>query len=291
MIAAGTPAAVNRGLTGTPTTRATRIDPRFNAVTMVDSSGNSNYHSFQFQAVRRMTAGLALSASYTWSASIDNGSDALGVLFHDGAVQQDPFNDRNNRGRSAFDVPHRFTFTHNWDIPFKSDNPFMKHVLGGWQWSGIFVAQSGTPVNLFSGAKGGVTDPLLLGYGTATTVQRPDVVGPITLNFTPTPGGSPAAKAPGSGLAQPLIGTFGNMGRNVLRINGLANFDWTLGKDFPITERVRIQFQAHMFNVFNHPSFALVNANARNLISNVFGYYDGTQTTSRNTQFNLRLIF
>jgi len=293
LAANGTIKAVNAGLSAPPTGTTNRIDPRFQAVTLLDSGANSNYHSFQFQAVRRFSKGLSFSAAYTWSKSIDNSSDALGVLLNEGAAAQNPFNNRDNRAVSAFDVPHRFVLSHVYEIPgFKNSNPFFKQALSGWEFSGIYVAQSGTPLNLQAGARRGVTDALLL--GTAAGSQRPDLVGPLNVTFSPNPSGdgAPPNKVTSSGLAQPLVGHFGTLGRNVLRINGLDNFDWTLGKKFPIRESVHLELQAQAFNVFNHTSFALVSASTRNIATpQVFGYYDGTQSESRNIQINLRLIW
>ena len=150
--------------------------------------------------------------------------------------------------------------------------------------------QSGLPITFRSGARAGLTDALLL--GTAAGSQRPDLIGPFNLQFTPKPGGTPPNKVTNSGLAQPLVGHFGTLGRNAARINGLNNFDWVLSKPFTVTERVRVQFQAQADNVFNHISFALISTGARTLSSpNVFGYYDGTQSEARNMQLNLRLIW
>jgi hypothetical protein len=292
LAAAGTIKAVNAGLSAPPTGTTNRIDPRFQAVTLLDSGANSNYHSLQAQAVRRFAKGLSFSAAYTWSKSIDTASDALGVLLNEGAVAQNPFNNRDNRAVSTFDVPHRFVLSNVYEIPgFRNSNAFLKQALSGWEFANIYVAQSGTPVNLFAGAKRGVTDALLL--GTAAGSQRPDLIGPLNISFSPNPsGGTPPNKVTNSGLAQPLVGHFGTFGRNVLRINGLNNFDWTLGKKFPISERVHLELQAQAFNVFNHTSFAMVDVNTRNLAApQVFGYYDGTQSESRNIQLNLRLIW
>jgi hypothetical protein len=293
LAANGTIKAVNAALTAPPTGTTNRVDPRFGAVTLLDSGANSNYHSLQAQAVRRFAKGLSFSAAYTWSKSIDNSSDALGVLLNEGQVAQNPFNNRDNRGVSAFDVPHRFVLSNVYEIPgFKNSNAFLKQALSGWEFANIYVAQSGTPVNLSAGAKRGVTDALLL--GTLAGSQRPDLIGPLNVSFSPNPSGdgAPPNKVTNSGLAQPLVGHFGTLGRNVLRINGLNNFDWTLGKKFPIRERIHIELQAQAFNVFNHTSFAMVGVNARNIATPaLFGYYDGTQSESRNIQLNLRLIW
>jgi hypothetical protein len=292
--ASGTLRTINSGLSAAPTATTNRIDPRFQAITQVDSGANSNYHSFQFEAIRRFSRGLTFTAAYTWSKSIDNSSDALGVLLNEGQLAQNPFNNHDNRAVSAFDVPHRFAFSHVYEFPWFKDasNHFLKTALGGWQFGGIYVAQSGTPYNLIAGTKAGIADPLLL--GTAANSQRPNLVGPLNVNLSPNPqaDNAPPNKVTGSGLAQPLVGHFGTIGRNVLRINGLNNFDWNLGKTFAITERWKVELQAQAFNVFNHTSFALVSLNARNIATpQVFGYYDGTQSESRNIQLNLRLIW
>jgi hypothetical protein len=116
-------------------------------------------------------------------------------------------------------------------------------------------------------------------------------VGPLNIQFVPNPG--TGANNPNlvtnSGLAQPLVGSLGNLGRNVIRANRLLNFDWTAGKDFTITERVRTQFQAQFFNVFNNTTFARPGATLSGPAT--FGYYADTDTNSRNITLVLRLIW
>lgn len=283
--------ALNAGLNTGPTVPTNRIDPRFAGVGLVESSANSNFHSFQFVAAKRYAKNFSFQGAYTFSKSIDDVSDVLGVLQADSSGQQNPFDNRNNRAVSAFDVPHRFVFSHTWDLPWFRDakNPFLKYGLGGWQFAGIFQVQAGVPQLLVSGARLGIGDPTLLGGGGAL---RPNLVGSTdNLKFGPDPGsgaGNPN-KVTNSGLAQPLLGNFGTLGRNVFRENGLTNFDWTLGKTAPITERVKLQFQAQIFNVFNNTSFSLLG---RSLAApQNFGYYQGTNTTARNITLNLRLIW
>lgn len=96
---------------------------------------------------------------------------------------------------------------------------FSRRRSAAWQFSGIYVVQSGLPVTFRSGARAGLTDALLL--ETAPGSQRPDLVGPFNLQFAPNPGGTPTNKVTNSGLAQPLVGHFGTLGRNVARINGV----------------------------------------------------------------------
>ncbi|MFN9456076.1 MAG: TonB-dependent receptor plug domain-containing protein, partial [Acidobacteriota bacterium] len=158
--------AINAGLNAPPTGTTNRIDPRFTGVTIAESSANSNYHSFQAYAARTFRSGFGFTAAYTWSKSIDDVSDVLNVIATDTPSQQNPFNNRDNRAVSGFDVPHRVVFTHSYDLPkFANTNRFVRTLIGGWNLSGIFQMQSGNPINLLSGARLALPDPLLLGGG------------------------------------------------------------------------------------------------------------------------------
>lgn len=170
----GTLRNLNAGLSAAPTGTTNRLDPRFGSVTMLDSSANSNYHSLQVQAIGRVSRDLRVSAAYTWAKSIDNASDALGVLLDDEAVPQNPFNSRNDRAVSAFDVRHRFSLSHTYDLPwFKQGNRFLQETLGSWQFSGIYVVQSGLPITFRSGARAGLTDALLIRDSCRLSATRP----------------------------------------------------------------------------------------------------------------------
>jgi hypothetical protein len=290
MRAAGIFKKINSKLNPGPTGSSIRIDPRFNRVVYIDSSANSNYHSAQAYVERRFRAGYSFSVSYTFSKSIDDVSDALNVLVNDFAGQQDPRNNRNNRAVSSFDIPQRLVIAHNFQPTWGQNisNRVLRGLAHGWEFAGIFQAQSGSPINLLSGSHAGLTDALLLG-GSAT--QRPDLVGPINLKFEPDPGlgaGNPN-KVVGSGLAQPLVGHFGTLGRNVVRLNPLINSDLTLGKNFKVNERLTTQFQAQAFNVFNNTTFS--QPGVRLSSAATFGYYGATDTNSRNVTLVLRLIF
>ena len=109
---------IDFGLYPSPRGSSNRIDPRFTDVYLTDSSANSNYHSLQVYMARRFRAGFGFSAAYTFSKSIDDVSDALGVLANDSAAQQNPFDNRNNRAVSAFDTPHRLVLVHQYQPQF-----------------------------------------------------------------------------------------------------------------------------------------------------------------------------
>ncbi len=282
--------AINAGLNAPPTSQTNRIDPRFTAVNINESSANSNYHSLQTYLARTFRSGLGFTAAYTWSKSIDDVSDVLNVIAGDTPAQQNPFNNQDNRAVSGFDVPHRFVLTHTYDLPvLANSNGFVKQVLGGWNVSGIFQKQSGSPINLFGGARSGLPDPILLG---GTGAVRPNLTGPLNLTFEPSRGGSATGadqKIAASGLSQPLIGNFGTLGRNVIRQNGLTLYDMTVQKNFPIRERITFQFQSQFANLFNNTQFQSPGASLA--APGNFGYYQDTATNSRGITLVARLIF
>ena len=210
------------------------------------------------------------------------------MLATDSPSQQNPFNNRDNRAVSAFDAPHRFVFTHSYDLPkFKDSLAFVRHSIGGWNLSGLIQTQAGSPVNLFAGPRFALPDPILLGGGAV----RPNLTGPLNLVFAPNPGTVVAAnfKTTGSGLEQPLIGNFGTLGRNVIRQNGLTQYDHTLQKDFHLNERMRVQLQSQFANMLNNTSFSRPGASLA--APQTFGYYQDTDTNSRVITLVARFIF
>jgi hypothetical protein len=265
-----------------------RIDPRFTAVQLTESSANSIYHAAQFYLARRFTGGLGLSVAYTWSKSIDDVSDPVAHLIADYAVQQNPLNNHNNRAVSAYDVPHRLAVTHVLEPRFaqRIGNPVLRYLLDGWQLHGLWQIQSGYPVTVVSGARLGLADPTLVG---GLGAVRPNVVGPVNLKFEPNPGLGAANpnKAAGSGLAPPLVGNFGNLGRNPFRMNGLWQTDLTLGRAIAIRESLRTEIQARIFNVFNHTTFN--RPGAQLATAQTFGYYGSTESDPRSVTLLLRV--
>jgi hypothetical protein len=285
-----------------------RIDPRFNLVTITESSSNSNYNALEVQVVKRYSKGYQFQVSYTYSKSIDDQSDALNVNVNDLPNAQNPFNLHDNRSISQFDIPHRLVVHHIYQPQlFRNMGGIGGKLLHGWEFGGIQEIQSGYPTNIFVGSRLGIADTSLTGNGTGTNVVRPVVVGDLSkLVFAPA--GSPlAATIPipsargvntastqrntntsGFPLVQPLLGNFGNLGRNALRLNKYENVDWILLKNTPVTEKLTAQFRAEFYNIFNLVSFARFT---NDLSAPTFGTYNGTDTTPRQIQFALKLLW
>jgi hypothetical protein len=243
---------------------------------------------------------LFLHANYTWGKTIDDGSDALGVLINDNSNQQDPRNNRDNRAASQFDLRGRLVLAHSWALPWLKDssNPVLKHVLGGWNFAGITTFRTGFPVTLDAGGRRGITLIPLVG-GSGTGQIRPNAAGPVSINWIPTgAAGAPqgvntdvvpiSSYAASLGLSQPLLGNFGNLGRNGLRLNGERNFDWNVFKNFQLHERASLQVRAEMYNAFNNTSFQDVQ---RNITSPAFGTYTTVTQDSRVIQLGARIVF
>ena len=204
---------------------------------------SSTYHAFQSTMRLQGWGGVAGFATYTWSKSIDDASD--GIDFTAGAAfPQDSTNLRAERAPSTFDTRHRFTAALNYRVPTLKAIP--KKLGSGWEANWIWSAQSGRPINIITS-----NDTSNRFYFN----QRPNIVpgvNPIQLNWTPLGGYLNQAA-----FSQPTNGTFGNLGRDSVYGPHYWNADFSLNKQTALTDRVSIQFRAELFNIFNHPNFAL----------------------------------
>ena len=298
------------GLSGnTNISFSNRFDPRYNNINLDESSANSSYNAVQLEAQKRFSRNYWVHVSYSWAHSIDDVSDPLAVLLGDTSAQQNPNDNRNNRASSQFDLRHILSISHTWEMPFfrGSTNRFLRGGLGGWSFSGITTFRTGYPMNIYAGGSlGGLSDPLQYLGNVTGAITRPNVAGPIT-GFNPQPAGSAGAPSGTSvvngvavsnyaqslGLSQPLIGNFGTLGRNVLRLNGQTNFDWNLYKNFHFSERMNFQLRSEFYNVFNMHAFQQVaGANTGpSITAPTFGQYTAVSQNARTIQVGARLVF
>ncbi len=296
------------GLAGNTASFSNRFDPRYNNVNLDESSANSSYNALQVEAQKRFSRNYWVHVSYAWGHSIDDVSDPLGVLLGDTPAQQNPNDNRNNRASSQFDLRHTLSISHTWEMPFfrGSQNRFLRAGLGGWSFSGISTYHSGYPMNVYAGGVLGLSDPLQYLGNVTGAITRPNVAGPIT-GFDPQPAGSPGAPSGTSlvngvnvskyaqslGLSQPLIGNFGTLGRNVLRLNGQTNFDWNIYKNFHFSERINFQLRSEFYNIFNLHAFQQVAGanNGPSITAPNFGQYTAVSLNSRNIQVGARVVW
>jgi hypothetical protein len=213
--------------------------PQFRVINALSDIAHSNYNSLQVSA-QRSAANVTFRASYTFSKSLDDTSGAGG--FYRGPVE-DSRNLRRDYGRSDFDIRHRFTITYAWRIPAPTGLAGWLHgIASNWQLNGITTLQSGGPLN--------ITLPFD-NSGTGEFRDRPNLVGNPYVAFNPTgPYLNPAA------FAQPLPGTYGNLGRNTFSGPGLNDFDISFVKSQQISGDWWLRLRAEFFNIWNHPNFA-----------------------------------
>jgi hypothetical protein len=281
-----------------------RLDRRFNAVTQVQSIGNSTYNALQLEVLKRFSNGLSFQGSYTYGHARDDVSDfASAELINDSAQVQDPGNVAANWGPSDFDLTHRFVFSGIFEIPWTGRfTGRSRTLLHGWALGGVFTAQSGPPATIFSGTVMGISDVALLGggveraNGSAQAFQpvpfgsaaAGSIPAPCARGVNSAPTTTPCTDTSGFPLTQPLLGNLGNSPRNQLRLAGLVDLDMGLYKDTRVTEKLTVQVRWETYNVFNHPNFSgFVNT----LTSSAFGTYTATATSQRKMQLALKFLF
>ncbi|HEU0120532.1 MAG TPA: TonB-dependent receptor [Bryobacteraceae bacterium] len=231
---------------GLPSINARRPNQAFARSIQGDKSiGNSNYHSLQVRADRRMARGLNALTSYTWSKCISGPSD-IGADIGGGSfigTMQNIYDMAGERSLCGFDVTQRFVQSLVYDIPFFSGAPsVMRSLLGGWQASSIIVAQSGFPGDIAFGV-----DTTGTGVG-----SRPDVVAGQKANLD----GSERTYQRWfntAAFAEPAFGMYGNSARTgAIRLPGLVNVDFSVNKQFRLGETRRAELRTEFYNLFNH---------------------------------------
>jgi hypothetical protein len=293
----------------------TVINPDFGQVSTALWISDSIFHAFELQVTKRMSHGLEAQASYTYGKSIDSSSGSTdGDQFQNGISSLFFFDSRIRRGPSDFNVPQNFVASYTWAIPSpKGVSGVLGWASSGWEFGGIFQANSGTPFTPIIGP-----DPL--GLNNTDPFDFPDFVrgcnpvhggvNDLNINCFSLPRETPSLAgkcSPFGAFAQPtpqpIPGTcanlMGNAGRNSLVGPRLINFDMSLFKDNPvkrISETFNAQFRVEVFNAFNHTNFNpptdnLAIFDGDGVLIGGAGQITSTATTSRQIQFALKLIW
>ncbi|HUI74563.1 MAG TPA: TonB-dependent receptor [Candidatus Acidoferrum sp.] len=244
---------------------------------LYDAEGISHYNALQVQVRKRLSNGLQFTASYTWSHALDDQS-GLGLFF----TGNNPLTPKANYASSDFDQTHVFLVNYSYQIPSFAKSKAASLLLDSWIIGGQTVAQSGQPYSVYdySGSVGS------LYFGTDDEIGNPIV--PLVPGVTPSQAAKPGANCqglsteicklnaadffpqfvdPGTNGVPPCEGTacdiyeslYGTSGRNLFRGPFQVRFDMSLTKEFPISERFRLRFEADAFNIFNHPDFDAPN--------------------------------
>jgi hypothetical protein len=273
----------------------------------------SHYNSLQSTVTRRWNAGY-FQAAYTFSRSTDatsSGNTAFNTAFNDESTLKDSY------GLSDFDRTHRLAISYRYDLPFfQSAEGWKRKALGGWAVAGITIVQSGLPFSVIDSGAG----TAFLGAGSAPGVTGGSLASGATISDGYSHGSigtrvngylNPAAFATAPLLypaqcdpnqPDPTIfpnanfctTNFGDLGRNTFRGPSQANFDFSLIKNFHITERQALRFTTDFFNIWNHANFAnpsFLDVESIGTTNSPFGKITSTVGTPRLIQFSLRYSF
>jgi len=285
----------------------------YNGFQLFANDAYSHYHSLQTTLSRRWSAGY-FQAAYTFSKSTDatsTGNTAFNSAFNDESTLDA------SRGLSDFDRTHRLALSYRYDLPwFKDEKGLKGALLSGWAISGITLLQSGSPFSVLDSGAGSA----FLGLGSAPGVETASLASGATLSgglshgsigtridgylnptaFTTAPLLYPAQCDPNQ--PDPTVfpnsnfctTAFGNLGRNTYRGPGQQNWDFSLIKNFKLTERQSLRFTTDFFNMWNHANFgnpSTTDVESIGLANSPFGRITSTLGTPRLIQFSLRYAF
>jgi hypothetical protein len=248
------------------------VDPRFGAVTQFSTGANSHYNGLQVTAVKRLGRGFMGQLNYTWSRCMDTVSNGGFLQFSAGGILSPlPGDLARDYGPCDYDIRNNLNAQYTYQLPLKVQNRPLSVALNGWQVSGTVFWHSGIPFSVLSTPFSANGNGIVNGSGPqfASAVPGvplydnnpiPGVTQPGTVQWL-NPDAFVSAVDPGTGVCfggdNPKNCQFGTLGRNALRGPDFAWSDFYLTKWFPLTEHVKMRFDAQFFNVFNHPNFAL----------------------------------
>jgi len=250
---------------------------------------HSKYNSFQATVEKSLSHGLSLRAAYTFAHALDNGSS-----FEAGNVIPSNFN--LTYGNSAFDARHRLAAEYLYEIPDWGFHHLPSRITKGWTIAGVTSLQTGFPIALSDSAFRSLQcTPVISFYG---CWDRPDIIAPTKIFSNPRT----VQKLPNalgvthtgnfyfdpSTLKREAIGTIGDAGRNLFHGPGINNTDLSFYKNTQITERLKLQLRADLFNAFNHASFSNPSGN---VASANFGRILTTRIAARIAQLSASFNF
>lgn len=263
--------------------------------------GHSTYHSLQASFNRRFGSSL-VAVAYTLSKAIGNTESRSDWL--EGGAQGTSMGFLNNNNRrldrslAVADVPHRLVVSYSLDLPFGKSSRFLQNLgmanllVSGWQFSGVYTAQSGTPIAVgtrtnLSGAFNDVTDV----YGSYSSNSRPNNNGRSAKLTTPATDRL-NRWFDTSAFSQPAPFTFGTAPRTLpdARWHGTNNLDFGFFKNnrFGRDGRFNLQFRSEFFNVFNHVRFGVAGMF---LGDATFGVISSQANNPRQVQMALKFLF
>jgi hypothetical protein len=225
--------------------------PQYQRVMALFNGLNSIYNSFQLSINKRFSRGFSIQSAYTFSRAIDQFSTNNEI---NSQVMQNPFNFHMVRGLSNYDHTHRLTTSFVWSLP-KLGKTLKSRALGivtdDWQFSGICSASTGAPFGINS------TNDAMASAGTAFA----SLVGNLALPSGRSRGDQIKMYFNTAAVAQAQPGTYGNLGRNVMRYPSNSGADVSMTRMIPLKfrESANLTFRTEFFGLFNHPQLGAPN--------------------------------
>lgn len=223
------------------------LNPNFANIQFYESRSTSDYNSLQLKFQRRLTGNLEALASYTWSHCLDYGSQNTAFPYV--------------RGNCDYDLRQNLSSALSYSVPTGSlGNSFARAILQHWAIDGRFSARTGFPVTLQgNGSYNPVTEAFEYTGLNLVPGQPIYVYGQQCANIYGV--GCPGGRAVNvNAFSLPTAGEYGDAPRNFVRGFGAWQLDTALRREFPIHERLKLQFRAEAFNIFNHPNFGTINS-------------------------------
>jgi hypothetical protein len=254
--------------------------PAFGVIDEARSNLGSIYHSLQTTLQLQSWHGLSAQLNYTWSHALDYETGLLPYL------PQDPHDEKAEYGNSDFDVRNTFTGYFNYDIPAFRGPERLTH---GWQVTSGFSFHGGTPYTVVASknvsGNGDNADRAVQVLANPNNVSHAIVGGSVQW-FNP------------NAFVDPAPGTYSPTRRGQNYNPGYEDFDLAAIKTTAITERVKIQFKANLYNLVNHTNLSPVgfpSTGEGGTIGETIGPFLGNPTIGPgepfNAEFALKILF
>ncbi len=259
--------------------------PDLSWILLTYNGGWSNYNALTLRVEKRVSGGLYLLGSYTWSHALDLGNtDDFSASSANFKVL--------DKGNSDYDVRHRLVFSYTYELPFGRNRKFLSgstawldRLVAGWKFNGITTFSTGqykTASLPFDWADLGVFSATLPNQTRSPYPANQTYLNWLDINAFVVPG-CPTFNPCSNGTH-----VQGNSARDSLLMPGINNWDFALLKDTRLTEKLVTQFRAEFFNGWNHTQFGDANTG---LVPGQFGRITSLRTRTREIQFGLKLIF
>jgi hypothetical protein len=226
----------------------------FSSINMANTNGTSTYHGLTVSARKVLSHGLTFQGAYTWSKAIDESEYEQGITYF-----QNVNNQNLDRSLASFNVPQRLSLNGFYNIPFlRTCGGWYCKAFGAWDLSAYAIFEKGLPLDVYTSATfpaSGVAPSITTNgewQGNGTPYARPNAPTTAVQTSGFTQAQFLTGIVPASAFSVPVLGTDGNLGRNVFQGPGFERVDMSLTKFIPIWERFQLRFRLEIDNTLNH---------------------------------------